>query len=174
MLEIQVSQRRPRQQSVQAWLRRCRSKARVILGRQDHHSVLAVHRHALWSEFPGLSHELAEMRFGVLKLPSWGQAMGGCGQLLGSARMSRVLPHCVAANLSRLVSSYTAAGSGIQDEGLATSHSFACAAALLPSTRCSSMSKAAGVRPERAATLPRVIEAHPEAVVGALRLRKAG
>jgi hypothetical protein len=36
------------------------------------------------------------------------------------------------------------------------------------------MSKAAGARPDRASTLPRVIEAHPEAVVRALRLRKAG
>jgi len=66
MLEVQVSQRRPGQQGVQARLRHCRSEARVILGRQDHHGVLAVQRHALRSLFPSLSHDLAEMSFGIL------------------------------------------------------------------------------------------------------------
>jgi hypothetical protein len=107
-------------------------------------------------------------------------------------------------NLSRLVSSNTAAGSGIQDEGLATSHSFAGAAAFLPArnryirlhhrTRfvpcgraggshrfsslaasasprhgAASMGKAVVARPDRASTLPRVIEPDPEALLRALR-----
>lgn len=107
----QVPQRRPRQQSVQAWLRRRRSQARVILGGQDHHRVLAVHRDALRSQFSGLPHDLAEMRFGILKLPRRGRAMRGLRQPLGSARMSRGLPHCGAKICPDWVSRYTAAGS---------------------------------------------------------------
>ena len=46
-----------------------RHKPPVIRGRKDHHRVLAMYGDALWSEFERLPDDLAEMRFGVLKLP---------------------------------------------------------------------------------------------------------
>jgi hypothetical protein len=55
---------------MQAWLRRRWSQTRVILGRQDHHRILAVQGYTLWPLFPSLSHDLAEMSFSILKLPS--------------------------------------------------------------------------------------------------------
>ena len=102
MLEVQVPQRRPGQQGVQARLRRCRGQTRVILGIQDHNRVLAVHRHALRSLFPSLSHDLAEMSLGIRKLPSRERAMGGLCRALDSAGMSWGLPHSRPENLSRL------------------------------------------------------------------------
>jgi hypothetical protein len=69
VLKIQVSQRRPAQQHVQAWLSRCRSKTPISLGGTDHHRILAVQSYTLRPMFQSLSHDLAEMSLGVLKLP---------------------------------------------------------------------------------------------------------
>ena len=77
MLEVKVSQRGGRQQSAQTRLRRSRRETRVIFGRENDHRVSTVHRHTLRPPFPSVSHDLAEMSLGILKLPCRKRATDG-------------------------------------------------------------------------------------------------
>ena len=93
VFEVQISQRRARQQGMEAWLRRSGSQSCIILGRQDHDRVLAVHRHTLWPSRPGLSHHLAEMSLGVLKLPNGQRVSHGRRRSPERVRICQRLPH---------------------------------------------------------------------------------